>query len=272
MPDIIFLRDPDLPFLEIKQCDAWDHLAYKKHFHEEISIGLIEQGATRIWSAGKRYEAAQGHILHFPPLLPHACHPENPADWKYTMVFIHPRWLDPAPARYHPSQSDMPILLPKYQNDRCRNLVHSCRIGLQQKATPLEIESMLMALMRETGLLQEESAPLPGGNVPGSPAMLRAKKYLDHHYKDRITLDTLQDISGISKFHLIRMFTETYHLAPHAYQNLLRINYAKEQLLQGKAIADVAAESGFYDQSHFTRAFAGCVGTTPLRYAKAASS
>lgn len=95
MPDIIFLRDPALPFLEIKQCDALDHLAYKKHFHEEISIGLIEQGATRIWSAGKRYEAAQGHIVHFPPLLPHACHPENPADWKYTMVFIHPRWLDP---------------------------------------------------------------------------------------------------------------------------------------------------------------------------------
>ncbi|WP_254664128.1 helix-turn-helix domain-containing protein [Paenibacillus sp. HGF5] len=37
-------------------------------------------------------------------------------------------------------------------------------------------------------------------------------------------------------------------------------------------MADVASESGFYDQSHFTRAFAGCVGTTPLRYAKAASS
>ncbi|SEL70364.1 hypothetical protein SAMN04488688_105217 [Paenibacillus sp. cl141a] len=54
MPDILFLRDPDLPFLEIKQCDALDHLAYKKHFHEEISIGLIEQGATRVWSAGKR--------------------------------------------------------------------------------------------------------------------------------------------------------------------------------------------------------------------------
>ena len=97
------------------------------------------------------------------------------------------------------------------------------------------------------------------------------KQYLDHHYKDRITLDILQGISGISKFHLIRLFAESYHLAPHAYQNLLRINYAKEQA-QGKAIADVAVETGFYDQSHFTRAFAGCVGTTPLRYAKAVTS
>lgn len=272
MTDIIFLRDPDLPFLEIKRCDTLDNLSYKKHFHEEISIGLIEKGATRIWSAGKRFEAAQGQMVYFPPLLPHACHPENPADWKYTMIFIHPRWLGQTPSDHNSHQPHMPILHPKYQNERSRHLIHSCRTLLQQNATPLEVESMLMALMRETGLLQEEAALASSGSVHTSPAILRVKQYLDHHYKDRITLDILQDISGISKFHLIRLFAETYHLAPHAYQNLLRINYAKEQLLQGKAIADVASESGFYDQSHFTRAFSGCVGTTPLRYAKAASS
>lgn len=273
MPDIIFLRDPDLPFLEIKECDTLDNLSYKKHFHEEISIGLIEKGATRVWSAGKRFEAAQGHIVHFPPLLPHACHPENPANWKYTMIFIHPRWLGQTSSDYDSNyhQPHVPILHPKYQNERSRYLIRSCRTLFQQNATPLEVESMLMALMRETGLLQEEAAMASSGSARQSPAILRVKQYLDHHYKDRITLDILQGISGISKFHLIRLFTESYHLAPHAYQNLLRINYAKEQLLQGKAIADVAVETGFYDQSHFTRTFAGCVGTTPLRYAKAAT-
>ncbi|RAR43685.1 AraC family transcriptional regulator [Paenibacillus sp. MDMC362] len=274
MPDIIFLRDPDLPFLEIKECDTIDNLSYKKHFHEEISIGLIEKGATRVWSAGKQFGAAQGQMVYFPPLLPHACHPENPANWKYTMIFIHPRWLGQTPSDYNSNyhQLHVPILDPKYQNERSLHLFHSCRTLLQQNATPLEVESVLMALMRETGLLQEETAMGYGDSNHKSPAILRVKQYLDCHYKDRITLDTLQDISGISKFHLIRLFAESYHLAPHAYQNLLRINYAKEQLLLGKAIVDVAAETGFYDQSHFTRAFAGCVGTTPLRYAKAATS
>lgn len=43
MTGIIFLRDPDLPFLEIKRCDTVDNLSYKRHFHEEISIGLIKR-------------------------------------------------------------------------------------------------------------------------------------------------------------------------------------------------------------------------------------
>ena len=59
-----------------------------------------------------------------------------------------------------------------------------------------------MALMRETGLLQEEAAMASSGAAHQS-AILRVKQYLDHHYKDRITLDILQGISGISKFHLI---------------------------------------------------------------------
>lgn len=36
----------------------------------------------------------------------------------------------------------------------------------------------------------------------------------------------------------------------------------------GRPAAEVAAEAGFYDQSHFTRHFKCVVGTTPGRYAR----
>lgn len=273
MPSITFLRDPDLPFLEIKQGNAIDHITYKKHFHEEISIGLIEEGTTLVWSAGKQFQAARGQVVYFPSQLPHACHPENPAVWKYTMIFIHPGWLDQIPSDFHSLQPlHVPVLLDEYRNERCVELIHSCKLRLQQKANPLEIESNLLALMRESGLLQVKAESTSKNNIYKSPALLLVKQYLDCHYKERITLDTLQDISGISKFHLIRLFVESFHLAPHAYQNLLRINYAKQQLLLGRTIADVALESGFYDQSHFSRTFSGSVGTTPLQYTKATPS
>ncbi|WP_221469543.1 helix-turn-helix domain-containing protein [Cohnella nanjingensis] len=59
-------------------------------------------------------------------------------------------------------------------------------------------------------------------------------------------------------------------MPPHAYQSLLRVNYAQTQLARRRPIAEAAAEAGFYDQSHFTKAFAGFVGATPLKYAASA--
>lgn len=57
------------------------------------------------------------------------------------------------------------------------------------------------------------------------------------------------------------------HLPPHAYQNLLRINHAKKELKKRRSIAEIAVDAGYYDQSHFIKAFAKIVGATPQAYA-----
>ncbi len=271
MSGITFVRSPELPFLELKQCDSLNQLSYKKHFHEELSIGLVEEGSTRVWSEGQQFQASAGQVVCFPPLVPHACHPDNPSIWKYTMIFIHPEWFAGVPCDLKIHRPHFPVLLQGARGNRCRQLILACRSLLREDASPLEIESMLLELMHLTEVVVQPSPPVPDMDR-AAPAVLQVKSYLDLHYKERITLDTLQEISGVSKFHLIRLFNATFHLAPHAYQNLLRINYAKRELLNGRPIADVAFDAGFYDQSHFTRTFSGCVGTTPLQYIRAASS
>lgn len=92
------------------------------------------------------------------------------------------------------------------------------------------------------------------------------RAYIHEHYTDSITLDMLEKEAGISRYHLIRMFKRSMHLPPHAYQNLLRINHAKKELKHRRSIADIAIDSGYYDQSHFSKAFARIVGTTPHAY------
>jgi AraC-like DNA-binding protein len=94
-----------------------------------------------------------------------------------------------------------------------------------------------------------------------------AKAYIQAHYRERITLEKLEQETGISRYHLIRMFKKSTHLPPHAYQNLLRINHAKTALKNRQPIADIALDAGFYDQSHFSKAFARIVGATPHKYA-----
>jgi AraC-like DNA-binding protein len=47
----------------------------------------------------------------------------------------------------------------------------------------------------------------------------------------------------------------------------LRLEHAKNALATSeRAIADIALEAGFYDQSHFTAAFRRQFGMTPAEY------
>jgi AraC family transcriptional regulator len=47
----------------------------------------------------------------------------------------------------------------------------------------------------------------------------------------------------------------------------LRVEWAAAEILSGhRSLAEIAAEAGFADQSHFTRVFRRQVGVTPGEY------
>ena len=54
--------------------------------------------------------------------------------------------------------------------------------------------------------------------------------------------------------------------SPYRYLLMRRLDFAREQLHQGRSLTDVAVESGFADQAHFTRAFRSTFGLTPAHY------
>jgi AraC-like DNA-binding protein len=49
----------------------------------------------------------------------------------------------------------------------------------------------------------------------------------------------------------------------------IRILRARELLRRGLPVAEVALETGFYDQAHLTRVFKRCVGVPPRRFSRA---
>jgi AraC-like DNA-binding protein len=75
---------------------------------------------------------------------------------------------------------------------------------------------------------------------------------------------------GVSTAHLVRSFTRTYSIAPHQYLLGRRLDMARRRLLAGEAPVDVAAATGFYDQSHLMRHFKRLLAVTPGRYQRGA--
>src|SRR5688500_147909 len=105
------------------------------------------------------------------------------------------------------------------------------------------------------------SLPEPGKEPSG---MARAMQFIYERYAKSITLDQIAVASGLSTFYFLRSFRRATGLTPCAFVINLRIEKAKELLRTNRCkIADVAATTGFYDQSHFANYFKSIVGVTP---------
>jgi AraC family transcriptional regulator len=77
---------------------------------------------------------------------------------------------------------------------------------------------------------------------------------------------SLLDISsevGLSQWHFSRQFRRTTGLSPYQFLLRSRVERARDLLRKGHAISEVAAITGFTDQSHMHRHFKRILGVTP---------
>jgi AraC-like DNA-binding protein len=72
---------------------------------------------------------------------------------------------------------------------------------------------------------------------------------------------------GVSEVHLARAFRHFHGITVGEYIRNLRIAEAKRDLASSaESITDIAQRLGFFDQSHFTRAFKAATGLAPIRF------
>ena len=91
-------------------------------------------------------------------------------------------------------------------------------------------------------------------------------EFLEKNYRNNITLDDLCNLTGLSKYYLLRSFTKQKGISPYSYLETIRIDKAKKLLEQGVLPIDVALQTGFSDQSHFSNFFKKFIGLTPKQY------
>lgn len=90
--------------------------------------------------------------------------------------------------------------------------------------------------------------------------------FLEINYMKNIKLNDLSALTGLSKYYLLRSFTKQKGISPYSYLEAIRISKAKRLLEKGISPMDVAFQTGFTDQSHFTNFFKKLIGLTPKQY------
>lgn len=96
-----------------------------------------------------------------------------------------------------------------------------------------------------------------------------AMQFIDEHYLEDINATQLAEIAGLSPAHFNRRFREILRLSPMSYIHNRRIQEAQRLLATSdNSVGEIAVNTGFYDQSHFTKRFKQSTGMAPLAYRK----
>jgi AraC family transcriptional regulator len=78
-----------------------------------------------------------------------------------------------------------------------------------------------------------------------------------------VTVEELAAIAQLSPAHFAREFKRCTKETPHGFVTRRRLERARQQLLKGKSIVEVANDLGFCDQAHLSRLFKRHFGLTP---------
>lgn len=233
--------------------------SFAPHTHDHYVIGLIERGVETYTYRGERVTALPGQLILVNPGEVHTGEAGASAGWTY-------RTLYPTPHLVERATGGLPYFKETVVSDaqtaeRLRSFHASAWHG-----TRLEQEERLLDLLMYLFSRHADVRLRPTKMGSEHKAIVRARAYLDAHAAINISLSELADIAQLSPYYLTRTFKRQLGLTPHAYQLGVRLQLAKDLLAGGKASAEVAAETGFYDQSHFGFHFKRFVGVPPRQY------
>lgn len=106
------------------------------------------------------------------------------------------------------------------------------------------------------------------GNAPGDYQRLtRACEYVLAHYGETIAVEDVAARAHLSASQLQREFRRLFGMSLGEYLLRVRLIMARRRLeTTSAAVGQIALDCGFYDQSHFTKAFRTATGLSPLAY------
>ena len=128
-------------------------------------------------------------------------------------------------------------------------------------AAPLAAEGIALEL------LAAASREGHAARTPRTPPWLGQAEEMLRTVGDRVGLGELAHTVGVHPTHLAREFRARYGVSVGEYGRRVRLARAAAEIARTDApLAEIAAEAGFADQSHFTRLFKRHAGVTPARY------
>lgn len=262
---------------------AYHHVDVKKtkipwHWHEELELGYISQGALKLSTTEKDYafEKGQGFFMNTNVLsamssMGELCILES--------HLFHSVLL----GGHFKSFFETKYMVPVLHNRKVEVLELKGETALQKK--------ILNKMKTLTGIQSQENMEFQTRNLLGEiwlllgeeiksqsftqPRVSRASQeriqimlsFIQKNYEKKITLEMLAAEAAISPRECLRCFRECIHKTPMEYLLDYRMEKAKKLLEMGELpVTLIAANTGFSSPAYFTKVFRERMGLPPSVY------
>ncbi|MFG2088786.1 MULTISPECIES: AraC family transcriptional regulator [unclassified Spirillospora] len=243
---------------------------YAPHIHAEYAIGVTVDGLETMRYRGEKIYSGAGSVVVIEPGEAHTGGPARPEGFAYMCVYPDAELLgaamaaDAGRAQVRPHFRE-PIIDDRRLGEALRLAHHALRLG----EDPLEGESRLLGVLGT--LVRRHAGPGPG-TVPGrrrTDAGRIARAVATRLSDELLATPTLTEVAAdleLSRYQLLRAFSEAVGMPPYAWLAQHRVARARALLDAGHRPAEAATLVGFADQAHLTRWFRRVVGVTPGAY------
>jgi len=248
------------------------------HYHNELEFFFMSHGSAIITLDDVSHYIEADQFILILPGTAHSVHSVDTKPFFYHLVNFDIKILK------NNAKSISDILYYSKTDNRVANLEYIIKKDSQRGKLIIELFRMLVDLLKKKPFAYEvgvmgyldliifniinSTSVYENENKTNTNELQPALEYIANNYMHPISLDTLANISAMSKYYFIRLFSKTFGMTPIEYINKVRMDRACDLLAseEDMRILEIALAVGFNDLSYFNRLFKRIVGIPPAKY------
>jgi AraC-like DNA-binding protein len=271
-------------FLPVNSYHCLVPLTYRElalHWHEEMEITLIREGTSDYRVGQRSFRTQEGDIILVPPYCTHSAF-EIPGRTMVSdsLVFhldlLGAQGQDLSASKYLRPLAEGQLQMPEVIRPSDRGYDEIREVFLKALECFQNRPSFYEMLLREELLhivillFQFGYISKPDGSrnsQTGRQQLKTVLQYIDEHYREKIKVADLADMSGFSESYFMSFFRQYVGMSCISYINHYRIQKAAHALEETSGpVMEIAMDHGFDNISYFNLQFRREFGMTPRQF------
>jgi AraC-like DNA-binding protein len=230
-------------------------MRFAPHRHDAYAIGITLRGVQSFGYRGTTQHSETGCAFVIHPDETHDGHAGTDEGFGYRIMYVAPRLISEALG-----SRALPFVRDAVTRE---SILHrTIRAALEAFDAPIEDLHFDDVIARLADTLAACDPAPRRIDARAESAVRIAQASLDDA-RALPSSETLERLTGLTRFELARQFRRCRGTSPHRYATMRRLDRARRLIAADTSLADAAAASGFADQSHMTRQFKKAYGIAP---------
>lgn len=251
---------------------------YPIHWHEEMEIIKVQDGAGLMYVDGVRYQAQKGDIFILRPFAMHSINRLNDEEMSIDAIVFNLRLLESG-------DGDVAIkyfapLLNERQSVPCivrasdawyepfnNGMTAILQSNANSQGAELDVKTNLQRMLYHIYNNRQINAQNDVAEDKRCYTVRLALEYIRAEYANDITIEKVAKHCGYSQFYVMKLFKQYTGSSCVDYANRYRLTLAGKQLLEtNDDVYAIANKVGFNNVSYFNRQFKSQYGVTPKQF------